>query len=227
MKAKTFFTLIILMVLLCVQPLSVLAETESPSATSLDDVLRAVQEKYDSTSDITATFTQETYSNSDSEPVMATGKVYFRRGGKMRWEYEKPEPQIIVTNNDDVYIFEKNANQVMIIPRKRFLSSEISRAFFFGKGSIRHYFDVTIDTECTLTPESWCLRLVPRQGNSNLREMRLIIDPRSHVIQEMWITDELSSRTHIRFRDIELNRNLPDRLFSFTVPKGVEVYRSE
>ncbi len=194
---------------------------------TIQQALKYVQKQYDHTENLSASFTQETYSNSDSQPIMAKGKVFFKRPGLMRWEYELPEPQLIVTYKDDVYIYEKNADQVMVMPRKRFLSSEISRAFFFGRGSLEKFFKVTNDNECRLDKQRWCLRLKPIKTDSNLVEMRIIIDPVSHMIQEMWITDALSNRTHIRFRDLQTNKKLPDDLFTFKIPEGVEVYRAD
>ncbi len=114
----------------------------------------------------------------------------------------------------------------MILPRKQFLSSEISRAFFFGKGSIETFFKVVTDEKCNIGAR-WCLRLIPRQKSGSLKALRLIIDPSGHLIREMWIEDELGSRTHIRFRDIRVNQKLAPDLFRFTVPPGVDVYRAE
>lgn len=192
---------------------------------NVQQVLKYLQQRYDSADDITALFVQETFSPGESEPVSACGKVYFRRPQMMRWEYVKPDPQLIVTSDTDVYIYEKEAEQVMILPRKQFLSSEISRAFFFGKGSIETFFNVSTDKKCNIGSR-WCLRLTPRHDSGTLRELRLIIDPASHFIREMWIRNEMGSRTHIIFRDIKINQKTSPEFFKFTVPAGVEVYRS-
>ncbi len=193
---------------------------------TVNEVISYVQKRYDTTEDITATFTQETYSPGAVEPVMASGKVFFKRPEMMRWEYERPVPQLIVTSGKEVYVYEKEARQVMVLPKERFLSSAVSRAFFLGKGSLRTFFDVTTDEECGLKTV-WCLRLVPKKESGTLKALRIVIDPQTHLIQEMWISDELSSRTHIRFRDIRVNQHLSPDLFRFEPPAGVEVYRAD
>ena len=228
-KMKNFLisslTVVFCMFLWCeFQPIS--ANAGSHDQVTVSDVIKYVQQRYDSTRDISALFTQETYSPGASQPVMAAGKVFFMRPQMMRWEYEKPDPQLIVTSGDQVYVYEKEAEQVMVLPRKRFLSSEVSRAFFFGKGSLETFFKVSTDEQCSLG-KTWCLRLEPRKKTGNLKELKLIIDPETHLIQEMWISDELSSRTHIRFRDIKVNQRLSADLFKFTPPPGVEIYRAE
>ena len=40
----------------------------------------------------------------------------------MRWEYSQPEPQLIVTSGQEVYVYEEEANQVMVLPRDQLLS---------------------------------------------------------------------------------------------------------
>ena len=224
--SKSVALLTLFLLLIASALLSVTVQAGMQKKVTVKDVLKYVQQRYDSTRDISAFFTQETYSPGASQPVMAAGRVFFMRPQMMRWEYEKPDPQLIVTSGNEVYVYEKEAEQVMILPRERFLSSEVSRAFFFGKGSLETFFKVSTDEKCGIG-KTWCLRLEPKKKSGNLKELKLIIDPSTHLIQEMWISDELSSRTHIRFRDIKVNQDLSRDMFSFTPPPGVEIYRAE
>ncbi len=200
-----------------------LAAASSGSEITVSRAIRLIQKRYDSIRDITASFVQETYSPGVYRPVVSSGTVYFKRPEMMRWEYEKPEPQVVVTGSADVFVYEEEAAQVMVLPRSRFLSSEISRAFFLGKGSLDHFFRVTTDRQCNLDGK-WCLRLFPKKKSGNLQEVRIVADPRTHLIREVWIKDELGGRTHISFGNIKINSRLPDSLFRFRIPPGVDVY---
>ena len=56
-----------------------------------------IQQRYQSISSFTGEFVQTSIQNDeDSIPVVAEGKVSFLRPGKMRWEYETPEKQLLV-----------------------------------------------------------------------------------------------------------------------------------
>ena len=212
-----------LFIISCAAAGSPLAAAPDESEITVTRAIRLIQKRYDSIRDITASFVQETYSPGASQPVISSGTVYFKRPEMMRWEYVKPEPQLVVTGSADVYVYEQEAAQVMVLPRSRFLSSEISRAFFFGKGSLEHFFRVTTDRECNLGGK-WCLRLFPRKESGNLKEVRIVVDPESHIIREVWIRDELGGRTHISFSNIKINSKLSDSLFKFRIPPGVDVY---
>ncbi len=160
------------------------------------------------------------------QETMAKGRVFLKRPGLMRWQYVSPEPQLIVTVKDLVYVYEKEADQVMVIPRNRLLSSGISRAFFFGKGRLADYFTLNVPKEKWVDRE-WTLCLVPRSDNPQVEKMWITIDSKTHLVREIWIQDKLGTRTHLTFSDMKVNEGLADSLFQFTPPEGVEVYRAQ
>ncbi len=185
-----------------------------------------LQKRYENTTDISSRFVQETFSPGVSEAVKAEGMVYFRRPHMMRWEYRLPEPQLIVTSGRKVYIYEKEARQVMVYPENRLLSSDIGRAFFFGKGDLKRLFTV----EYPVTDRSsdrWILKLTPKKSSSQIRTIWIKLDPKTCLIREMWLKNQLGGETHLVFSDIKVNKGLSDALFRFVPPPGVKVYRAD
>ena len=66
-----------------------------------------IQQRYQSISSFTGEFVQTSIRNDeDSIPVVAEGKVSFLRPGKMRWEYETPEEQLLVTDGETVWLYD-------------------------------------------------------------------------------------------------------------------------
>ena len=69
--------------------------------------LSFIQQRYQSISSFTGEFVQTSIRNDeDSIPVVAEGKVSFLRPGKMRWEYETPEEQLLVTDGKTVWLYD-------------------------------------------------------------------------------------------------------------------------
>ncbi len=192
----------------------------------LTDLVKKLQAAYEKTSNISATFQQETIPAGSSEGISAKGKVYFARPSKMRWEYEEPEKQLIVTSGKDVFVYEEEAAQVMVIPREKFLSSEISQAFFFGKGKLEKYFKVSLANEDWLKGKRY-LRLEPIKDNLQIKTMWIGLDPETGIIKEIWLEDRLGTKTHIIFSNVSINTRLSPKIFEFKCPVGVEIYRSE
>jgi outer membrane lipoprotein carrier protein len=191
-----------------------------------EDLVSMLQKKYEATTDITSHFEQETFASGSSEGLKAEGKVYFNRPHQMRWEYRQPEPQLIVTGGQEVYVYEEEANQVMVLPRDQLLSTEISRAFFFGKGDLKRFFIVEHPVKGQADAR-WMLKLTPRNPVPQVCTIWIVVDSDTHLVKEMWLEDQLGGRTHLVFSDVKVNKGLPDGLFQFVPPPGVEIYRTD
>jgi outer membrane lipoprotein carrier protein len=185
-----------------------------------------LQNSYEDTSDIAAEFVQETTPAGATEGLRAAGKVYFKRPRLMRWEYRTPDPQLIVTCGNVVYVYEEEANQVMILPRDQFLSSEISRAFFFGKGDLEKSFRAEAP-DADWPNASWTLKLTPRDPVQQVRALWITLNPESHLVSEMLLEDQLGGRTHIILKDVKVNTGVKASIFQFIPPPGVEIYRAD
>jgi len=209
--------------------LSVPTASVAPASRSRADVGRLVdvlQRRYDHTRSISAHFLQRSYASGDPDGIEAGGTVYFKRPHLMRWEYDRPDRQLIVTSGGKVYIYEVEANQVTVLPRDRFLSSEISRAFFLGRGDLRREF--VIDRSCRFKGAGqWTLCLRPKREIPQLKALSLTIDPESHLIRQVVVEDRMGGHTVIEFSDIQVDRDIPDALFSFKVPSEAEVFYAQ
>lgn len=181
--------------------------------------------------DMAAYFYQETLAPGNPNPVRAEGHVYMKRPDFMRWDYVKPEPQVVVVNEKAVYVYEKEVNQVMVMNREQFLSAEITRAFFGGDGELTRYF--YIDTPGRgMANVPWTLKLVPipdktaqAEGMSRIKALWLTLNEDTHLISSIRIEDQAGTRINISFQDMRLNGKLPDDLFRFEIPPGAEVFR--
>ena len=48
--------------------------------------------------------------------IPATGVVYLKKGGKLRWEYTQPTPQEIVSDGKTLWVYTPALNQVNVAP---------------------------------------------------------------------------------------------------------------
>ncbi len=190
----------------------------------VQEIIDSLQERYNKTFDITASFKQTTFTLGDPNGINATGRVYFKRPHLMRWDYKEPEEQLIVTSDKNVYLYEKEAEQVSVLSRDRFLSSKLSRAFFFGKGDIRRDFFVD---ECKENNQLLELKLRPKTKIPQLRVLFLFVDPKSFLVKKTILEDQMGGKTIIEFLNIKVNKGLSNELFHFKPPKGVEVFKIE
>src|SRR5262245_5532690 len=102
--AKSFLPLI----------LALTAGTQSFSAESrsADQIVDSLQKNYDATVDFIADFRQETEVKTLNRKLKASGKLYFKRPGKMLWRYEEPKGQFVLADGKNLYFYQPEQNQV-------------------------------------------------------------------------------------------------------------------
>jgi outer membrane lipoprotein-sorting protein len=71
-------------------------------------------------------------------------------------------------------------------------------------------------------------RLYPRtekvaSDSKSSSNLILTIDGRTFLIIQCWFNDALGNTTRLRFSDTRLNTGIPDHVFTFKPPEGVEV----
>src|SRR5512139_1321965 len=79
----------------------------------LDYILKEVEKRYTATQ-FAADFLQESTIKAMEITDFASGRLYVRYPGMMRWEYEKPERQVIITDGQKLWIYRPQDNLVMV-----------------------------------------------------------------------------------------------------------------
>jgi outer membrane lipoprotein carrier protein len=192
----------------------------------LDADIAQIQKTYDAIRDIQANFVQESVVKSwNAEQVQkAQGKVFFRKEGKMFWDYQEPVPQQIISDGNTLWFYEPEDKQVTVTTVGAGFQSQISADLLNGKAQLKRDFDVT---EMTSTAEGnagkLALQLIPRSSQHNLSKILLRLDKNTFLIYQTEVYDLFDNLTRITFSQIQIDTNLADVLFTFTPPPGVEI----
>jgi outer membrane lipoprotein-sorting protein len=141
-------------------PAALCADSTPP----LDYILKELEKRYTG-SQFSADFLQESTIKSMEITDFAAGRVYVRYPGMMRWEYEKPEPQVIITDGHKLWIYRPLDNQVMTGNAPVFFRDGKGASFLSDIRLVRQKFTITLHP-----PEGeylYELRLVPREHLPN------------------------------------------------------------
>ncbi|MFZ0132886.1 MAG: outer membrane lipoprotein carrier protein LolA, partial [Desulfobacterales bacterium] len=79
----------------------------------LEEVIAQVEKRYDVLG-FSADFHQVSTIKAMEISDEATGRMFVRKPEMMRWEYDKPERQVIITNADKLWIYRPQDNQVTV-----------------------------------------------------------------------------------------------------------------
>ena len=211
------FVIVAILVLgLLSDPPGLNAATET-SNLSVDQILDRVEKKY-TNSKFAADFIQKSTIKAMNITDIATGKVYIKYPGMMRWEYEKPDRQIIITDGDKLWIYRPEDNQVMTGKAPTFFRDGKGASFLSDVRLIRQKFDISLEPG---RPEE--SDLIPREKTLDISQIRLMVSKKTFNVLQVTTLNFYGDETRIDLINFAFGMEMDDSLFSFTIPQGVDV----
>jgi len=184
---------------------------------NLDTILKRLQHRYDCSRSLQANF-DEKISSPGGMTRTRKGTVYFKKIGRMRWEFAAPSEGTVVSDGKTVYDYEKDLNQVVELPVNKALKSSAT-TFLLGLGNIKRDFNVSLPAQPPADGLTHVI-LAPQRGGDT---MELGLDPKSYDIVKFRLTNQVGGVTELKFSEIRTNVALDDSLFKFTVPAGADI----
>ena len=191
--------------------------TESRTA---DQIVDSLQKNYDATVDFVADFRQETEVKTLNRKLKASGKLYFKRPGKMLWRYEEPKGQFVLADGKNLYFYQPEQNQVIKSPLKNAFRSDIPLSFLLGLGNLKKDFNATLKgTE----ENQYVLRFEPKGELGGFSEVLVAVGRSTSDIDWVSVRDAAANVTTIRFSGKRKGVGVQESLFRFQVPDGVDI----
>ena len=79
-----------------------------------EKILSRIRQKYSRKEAYMGSFTQETTYTDSNETTLSTGRIWIQGPDKMRWEYQLPEKQLLVSDGQTLWYYTPDLNQVMV-----------------------------------------------------------------------------------------------------------------
>jgi outer membrane lipoprotein carrier protein len=207
--------------LLC---LTGLAIPPSAEAQSVDELVHRIQAHLDGVRDFQARFTQRYHRAIIGKVIIESGVVAIKKPGRMRWDYTEPEEKLFVTDGEKTYFYVPEDKQVIVsrAPGGALsLTPDSPLSLLTGRTRLVDAFEV-YPSQSEPEVGGVVLRLVPRHPQEDFEEIEVESEAGGRV-RRVSLEDSQGNRTEFFFDDIKENQNLPDTLFLFTVPAGVDI----
>lgn len=196
-------------------------------SSSLSEVAVKLQETYEQTRTIKADFHQKVSVAGMSDRERAGGgKVRIKKPGLIRWDYEFPDKQVLVSDGEEFSLYLEEENQLIVTPAEQYLGEDVIYSFFNGSGNILEDFRVDPMPEDMCSADTYCLELTPKESHPQVETLYLWCDRESYMIKRLRIIDPLGGFTDLKFSNIVVNQPVSDSSFSFTPPPDTEVIRN-
>jgi outer membrane lipoprotein carrier protein len=216
-------TMILLTLVLSASTAPTPAAVPAAAAPDLHTVLNRMQKRYDEAKDFHARFSQNYSRAVVGRATLSTGTITFKKPGRMRWDYDKPEPRMFLSNGQVLWLYEPSEKQAF---KQDLKNSQLpaALAFLMGKGKITDEFDVAFAKDTSHgRPGDFRLALSPKQPQSSYKSILFIVDPKEFLVRESVLVDSQGNTNHFTFDDLEVNTKIADSVFQWTPPAGVRV----
>ncbi len=189
------------------------------------DVASSLQAKYDRVRDFSANFVHSYQGGVLKRNLSERGVVQVKKPGKMRWEYQSPEKKLFVSDGRNMYLHELGPNQVTVFTVPADDQAATAVLFLAGKGNITRDFAVSYGEGGT--NETFVLKLLPNTPERDYDWLQVTVDRKSMQILALSAADSQGGRSTFQFSNIKENTGVPDKTFTFTIPRGADVIRAD
>jgi len=194
-------------------------------ADDVNTVIQGIESTYGEVNSLQANFVQINRSSAMGE-VKLRGRVELERPRKMRWSFTQPPGKLFVTDGTTMWVWSKSDNQVVI-------STGVGQ----GGGNMTQLLDdlnklgelFTVELMSSAAgPEqrSYVLSLTPKQENS-VQRIELRVSRKHFSVEKVKTIDGFGNEVELSFSHVKTNIEIPDSRFSFDVPSGAEVVRTD
>ena len=202
------------------------ADGEEPPKDCAREIAARVQARYDGVQDLEARFTQKSrsvaFGGAGQQEMEASGVALFAKPGRMRWTYEKPEPSVVVSDGQTLWIYDPAAREVQEFPVGQGFLSGTAVQFLLGEGRILDAFTVRAES---CAGEVVRLFLTPKE-EASYESLELLVVPKSGDVRGTAVVDLFGNRTDVTFDSLVVNRHPDPARFRFQAEPGVRVLRA-
>lgn len=209
--------------LLIVAALAAVAQAQEKKPESAATVVARVQKYYDTTRDLRAKFDQQLESPSRA-PSKASGNVWLKKPGKMRWDYATPDKKLIVSDGATMWFYDVEDEQAYKQDLKgSTLPAQVS--FLLGEGKLDKEFDASLTKIDGLAPDELALKMVPKVGTTAYRYLVFVVDDKTGQVKKTIIYGQDGSTNKLSFVDVQQNKGVDDGKFKFSPPSGTHILK--
>jgi outer membrane lipoprotein carrier protein len=196
-------------------------ETMAAQPAELKLLLAHLQRHYQQTNSFSASFKQ-TVARVGAPPQDRSGKVYYLKPGRVRFEFADPQPETIVSDGKLLYDYDPGLNQVMETPLKNAIKTQAAAAFLLGVGNVDRDFRAS---QSALPADDGLIHLLltPKRGGDDIE---LGLEPHTLNVISLRLADALGNVTKISFSAISSNVAIEPARFDFEPPAGADIVTS-
>ncbi len=201
------------------------AGTATPVVINADYVVGKLQTYYQNIKQYRATFTQQVTNATFGNTSQASGRVYIKKPGKMRWDYQSPSKSSYISDGRRLWSVDHKKKQVVKMDLRQYVMS-VAETFLYGKGDLRRDFSSTLLTDSKAGAKGdHVVLLRPRMPDARYKTLTLVVDPKDFRVKKSIIVTTQKETNMISFFSPDTKRPVKDGWFFFNEAKFKGKYK--
>lgn len=171
---------------------------------------------------VTGEFVQHTFDGKGALLQSQKGTLHLKRPNKFRWKSQEPFEQLLLSDGETLWQYDEDLEQVSIQKLNQKLSVTPALLLTGNVKTISQEYDVygeKLDKEYHFV-------LIPKGNETLFDRLRLEFDE-NKLLSRMVIKDEVGQKTTLNLLNVQKKSSMKDSLFTFDIPEGIDVIRSE
>lgn len=166
-----------------------------------------------------ASFQQQILDASGERLQEANGRMWLSRPGKFRWEVDAPYQQEVISDGEEVTLYDPDLEQVTIQALDQRVTHTPALLLSGSAGDLTDSYSVSRSQQGSAET----FTLTPRDPDTLFEELKMTF--RGERLTGLEMNDSTGQRTAISFSDVQMNVSIDDSRFAFDIPDGTDVIR--
>ncbi|MFY0991548.1 outer membrane lipoprotein chaperone LolA [Halomonas sp. C05BenzN] len=166
-----------------------------------------------------AAFEQQILDGSGERLQEASGRMWLSRPGKFRWEVDAPYQQEVVSDGQEVTLYDPDLEQVTVQALDQRVTHTPALLLSGSASELTDSYDVSRQQQGSAET----FTLLPKSADTLFEELKMTF--RGERLTTLQMVDSTGQETAIEFRDVQMNGAIDDGIFAFEIPDGTDVIR--
>lgn len=185
-----------------------------------DQAATQLRKHLDAMNSLQGQFTQTVRDAQGEIQEQSHGDFMLMRPGKFYWNTTEPMPQLLVSNNKNIWLYDPDLETVNVREFSNDLRETPALLLSEDVEKLRKNFTITRKAEGTTEQ----FTLTPKVTEGLFQQLVLVFG--AGQLSEFVIQDSLGQMTRCELSNVKRNQTLPEEKFYFIPPAGTEIIKN-
>lgn len=180
-----------------------------------------LRKQLDAMNTLQGSFVQTLFDKDGKKQDESKGTFVMQRPGKFFWKTETPAPQLLVSNQKTIWLYDPDLNTVNERPFSDDLKKTPVLLLSEDVDKLRKNFIINRSQ----IDKAEKFSVTPKVTEGLFQELLLVFV--DNQLAEFSIRDSLGQLTHFTLGNVKRNQAIDDKLFNFVAPVGADIIKNQ